>query len=100
MGGQVVPLDAPDPGGPVVCGLARPGTFLGQLADLGFHIDDVTILGDHAPLDAIRPGCRMTEKDAARLPADAPVLTLLQRLDVAGGDAVLAPARALLDGAP
>ena len=82
-----------------MCGLARPGTFLGQLADLGFHIDDVTILGDHAPLDSIRPGCRMTEKDAARLPADAPVLTLLQRLDVAGGDAVLAPARALLDGA-
>lgn len=98
--GRIKPVDALPPHGPVVCGLARPGTFLGQLADLGSHLDDLDLRADHAPLGAVAAGTRMTEKDAARLPEDAPVAVLLQRLEVAGAEAVLGPARALLGGMP
>jgi tetraacyldisaccharide 4'-kinase len=100
VAGEDRPLGSEAGPAPVACGLARPGAFLGQLADLGLPLDDLDLRADHAALGPVRPGTRMTEKDAARLPEGAPVAALLQALEVADAQAALAPARALLGGAP
>ena len=94
--------DLLDPAGPasgrpvaVIAGLARPEGFLSQLVALGVNIASWSLLPDHAPLHRVPPGAVLSEKDAARLPADADVWALRVRLRVTGGERLLAAIRAL-----
>ena len=82
----------------VVTGIAHPGGFLCTLLSAGMVPTEVRILADHAPLGSVPPGAVMTEKDAARLPADADVWALCMALEVDGAQPIL-DAIAALEGA-
>ncbi len=96
--GETLPLDAVGGVVQVAAGIARPERFLGSLVGLGLDIEGVRLLRDHAELGRLPPGCVVTEKDAARLPADADVFALLLDLDVYGGEDLVDACVALLAG--
>ena len=77
IGGAVRPLDAVVGDIDVVVGIARPESFICQLLELGLRVRSVAYVADHGGLSELPPGCVVTEKDAARLPADADIRVLL-----------------------
>ncbi len=108
VGGAVVPLGARPPAPvTVAAGLARPEGLLCALLGLGILIDDTVLVGDHRPLQGLRPGWVLSEKDAARLPPGAPQWALCMALELDEGPVPPALARLVqartglrLQGAP
>ena len=82
--GQPAPLSAVSGPIDVACGIARPEGFLSTLLRLGLEVRSFRAVGDHRPLGTLAPGTVVTEKDAARLPPDAPVRVLRMDLEVDG----------------
>ncbi len=74
----------PPPEGLVlVTGTAAPGRVLWRARQAGVRLRGLCVLADHAPLpDPLPPGALLTEKDAARAPAGAPVWVLLDALEI------------------
>lgn len=100
--GEIVALDAlPDRPAVGFAGIARPEGFFAQLRRLGVHLDRTWVFPDHhrfgwADLQAIEAWLDdhivvTTEKDAARLPVDSAVYSLVVEPElVEGGDALRA----------
>jgi tetraacyldisaccharide 4'-kinase len=80
----------------VACGIARPEGFLSSLLRLGLEVRSFRAVGDHRPLGRLAPGTVVTEKDAARLPPDAPVRVLRMDLQVDGAEPLLEAIRKLM----
>jgi len=93
--GKPEPLSAVQGAVDVVVGIARPEGFLCTLLDLGLELRSVRVLPDHGRIDSLLPGSVMTEKDAARLPADADICALRTELEVEGAEPLLAEIEAL-----
>lgn len=93
--GQRLPLSAVQ--GEVVVGAAisKPERFLSTVVRLGLDVGQVRLARDHGELHGLPPGAVVTEKDAARLPADADVHALVLGLEVWGGQALV---EAILEG--
>lgn len=75
----------------VLCGVARPGSFIRLLEAHGARIVEQRIRADHAWFGrrdraALGPQWIVTAKDRARLPSDAPGLTALISLEILAGD--------------
>ena len=94
--GQPAPLSSVSGPIDVVCGIARPEGFLSTLLRLGLEVRSFRAVGDHRPLGRLAPGTVVTEKDAARLPPDAPVRVLRMDLQVDGAEPLLAAIRRLM----
>lgn len=77
-------------------GLARPSGLLCQLVRLGLDVEVVETARDHGALHHLQPGDVVSEKDAARLPPQAPVRVLHTTLEVVGARPLLARIRALV----
>ena len=92
------PADLEAVSGPVQvhAGLARPAGFLSALVRLGLDLEQVYLEQDHGHLAGLGPGAVVSEKDAARLHADAPVRVLRTRLVVEGAEPLLFQIRGLL----
>ena len=73
----------------VAAGIADPWRFVCTLLDMGLTISDLRVVGDHRPLGEIPSGCVVTEKDAAKLPADADVWTLVMETQVTNAEPVI-----------
>jgi tetraacyldisaccharide 4'-kinase len=94
--GQPAPLAAVSGPVDVVCGIARPEGFLSTLLRLGLEVRSFRAVGDHRPLGTVAAGTVVTEKDAARLPRDAPVRVLRMDLEVYGAEPLLEAIRRLV----
>jgi tetraacyldisaccharide-1-P 4'-kinase len=95
LDGRPAPLSAVSDPIDVVCGIARPEGFLSTLLRLGLEVRTFRAVGDHRPLGRLEPGTVVTEKDAARLPPDAPVRVLRMELQVEGAEPLLDAIRRL-----
>ncbi len=100
VAGRRLPLEAVTGEVDVAVGIARPEGFFSALLRLGLTVRSWRVVRDHGALDpaALPEGCVVTEKDAARLPPDAPVRALLVDLEVEGAEPLLARLRALAAG--
>jgi len=87
--GQTLPLEARSGAVHALVGIARPERFVCTLLSLGLTIEQIQILRDHGQIRSHPAGVVLTEKDAARLPADADLWALQTRLVVPRGDALL-----------
>jgi len=87
--GKRYPLDALTGAVAVAVGIAEPSRFVCTLLDLDLTISDLRVVGDHRPLGALPSGCVVTEKDAARLPADADVWALIMGTEVTNAEPVI-----------
>lgn len=88
-GGALQPLDSVRGEVDVAVGIAHSERFVGSLLGLGLELHSLRRVRDHGELGRLPPGCVITEKDAARLPEDAPVRALVQELEVHGADALV-----------
>jgi tetraacyldisaccharide-1-P 4'-kinase len=88
--GQVQPLDAIQGTVDVVVGIAKPERFRCALLQLGLQVRSFRTVSDHGDLGRLAPGTVVSEKDAARLPADSDVWALKMGLRVDGAEPVLA----------
>ena len=68
-----------------------------ELLDLGLELRSVTLLPDHGRVPPLPSQCVVSEKDAARLPADADIRVLVAALDIRGGDPLLTAIRDLVE---
>jgi tetraacyldisaccharide 4'-kinase len=90
------PLSAVSGSVHAMAGIARPERFCCTLLRMGLDIDSWKPVGDHHSLGTLRPNAVITEKDAARLPQDAPVRVLKMTVKARGASAVLDRIRGLL----
>jgi tetraacyldisaccharide 4'-kinase len=98
--GKRLPLDARTGPAPVACGLAHNGDFIALLIDLGLRPTLVAALPDHGPLPALPPGCVITEKDAARAPADADLWALCLAVEIDDENGLIEAIEQAVSGAP
>ena len=80
--GQRLPLGAVRGVVRAAVGIAHPGRFLELLQSLGLRVRLGEVVGDHGQFVGDLHEVVMTEKDAARLPADASVWALEVALEV------------------
>lgn len=83
------PLDAVSGSVDAAVGIAAPERFVCTLLTMGLTVSSVHRVRDHGRFTALPPGSVVTEKDAARLPADADAWALVMRWELEGGDALL-----------
>ena len=90
------PLDAVSGSVDAAVGIAAPERFVCTLLSMGLTVSSLHRVRDHGRFDALPPGTVVTEKDAARLPADADAWALVMRWEIEDGDALLSTVKGRL----
>ncbi|MCK6507983.1 tetraacyldisaccharide 4'-kinase [Myxococcota bacterium] len=87
--GERLPLSAVTGEVTVGAAISKPERFLSTVVRLGLDVGPVRLARDHGELHGLPAGAVVTEKDAARLPAEADLYALVLELQVWGGQALV-----------
>ena len=87
--GKSLPLSSKTGDTKAIVGISVASGFWTALSQLKLNVTHYQQLGNHAPIKTNSPNVVMTEKDAARLPIQAPIWALQMELVVEGAQGLL-----------